>query len=74
LPWMAPEIIEQLPPTTAADIFSYQVVMFELITGQLPHAERSPQMIVKFMSRNKRLPLPNDDFTPQEVCVYITFV
>lgn len=34
--------------------------MFELLTGLKPHEGKSPQMIVKFMSRDKRLTLPSD--------------
>ena len=37
-PWMAPEIIQQLPATPACDVFSYSVVLWELLTDEIPFA------------------------------------
>lgn len=39
---------------------SLYAVLFELCSGEPPHAIRGPQAIVRFMSRHKRLALPDD--------------
>lgn len=37
-PWMAPEIIQQLPATPACDVYSYSIVLWELLTDEIPFA------------------------------------
>jgi len=60
LPWMAPELLREEPPTFASDVFSFYVVIWELMTASIPHENRSPQQIIRYMSRNKRLKLPEN--------------
>ncbi|GFP98238.1 serine/threonine-protein kinase ht1 [Phtheirospermum japonicum] len=40
--WMAPEVIEHKPYNHKADVFSFGVVMWELLTGKVPYAHLSP--------------------------------
>jgi len=40
--WMAPEIIEHKPYDKKADIFSFGVVLWELLTGKIPYADMTP--------------------------------
>ena len=35
-PWMSPEIIQSKPANNSADVWSYGVVLWELITGEVP--------------------------------------
>lgn len=35
-PWMSPEIIQSKPANQSADVWSYGVVLWELITGEVP--------------------------------------
>lgn len=40
LPWAAPEVIDGADPTPPSDIFSFSVLMMEVMTGVEPHAKR----------------------------------
>lgn len=40
--WMAPEIIEHKPYDRKADIFSFGIVLWELLTGKVPYADLTP--------------------------------
>ena len=39
--WMAPEILRQDKYTEASDVYSYGVIMWEMITGKIPYHGRS---------------------------------
>ncbi|XP_071728585.1 serine/threonine-protein kinase STY46-like [Rutidosis leptorrhynchoides] len=40
--WMAPEVIEHRPYNHKADVFSFGIVLWELITKKLPYANMTP--------------------------------
>uniref|UniRef100_A0A0E0HVP8 Protein kinase domain-containing protein n=1 Tax=Oryza nivara TaxID=4536 RepID=A0A0E0HVP8_ORYNI len=40
--WMAPEVIEHKPYDSKADVFSFGVVLWELLTGKIPHEFLTP--------------------------------
>ncbi|KAL4557498.1 hypothetical protein LXL04_035678 [Taraxacum kok-saghyz] len=40
--WMAPEVIEHRPYNHKADVFSFAIVMWELLTRKLPYANLTP--------------------------------
>jgi len=63
LPYMAPEVVEQGAERggcAASDVFSFYALMFEVITGKVPHDNKEPGEVVKFSLAKKRLPLPTD--------------
>jgi serine/threonine protein kinase len=41
--WMAPEILRGEQYTAASDVYSFGVILWELITGEIPHKGRSHQ-------------------------------
>lgn len=41
LPFLAPELLKNKPYTTASDIYSFGTIMWELITGKAPFADRA---------------------------------
>nr|XP_043616178.1 serine/threonine-protein kinase STY46-like [Erigeron canadensis] len=40
--WMAPEVIEHRPYDHKADVFSFGIVLWELLTSKLPYANMTP--------------------------------
>ncbi|GAB2282891.1 Serine/threonine-protein kinase sty17 [Dionaea muscipula] len=59
--WMAPEVIEHKPYDHKADVFSFGVVLWELLTGELPYAHLTPlQAAVGVVQKGLRPAIPND--------------
>ena len=40
--WMAPEVIRHERYSRSADVYSYAMILFELLTHQVPFADRDP--------------------------------
>jgi len=60
--WMAPEVIEHKPYNYKADIFSFGIVLWELLTGQVPYLGLTPlQAAVAVVQKGLR-PQFRDDF------------
>ncbi|KAF8013418.1 hypothetical protein BT93_I1311 [Corymbia citriodora subsp. variegata] len=59
--WMAPEVIEHKPYDHKADVFSFGVVLWELLTGKLPYDHLTPlQAAVGVVQKGLRPIIPND--------------
>ena len=43
--WMAPEVIEHNPYMERADVFSFGITMWELLTGRVPYEEMTPLQV-----------------------------
>jgi len=57
--WMAPEVITHQPYSASADIYSFSMVLYELITHHAPFNDRSAlQAAAAAGLENKRPPLP----------------
>ncbi|MFS8016687.1 putative dual-specificity kinase TKL-Pl-4 family [Helianthus anomalus] len=57
--WMAPEVIEHRPYDHKADVFSFGVVLWELLTGEVPYKCLSPlQAAVGVVQQGLRPPIP----------------
>ena len=56
---MAPEVIEHSPYNHQADIFSFAIVLWELLTGRVPYADMTPlQAAVGVVQKGLRPPIP----------------
>jgi tetratricopeptide (TPR) repeat protein len=60
--YMAPEQVLGAPPTVAADVFSFGVVLYEAITGRLPFPARSREEAAQ--KRLTEAPVPPSRFAP----------
>ncbi|XP_044498490.1 serine/threonine-protein kinase STY8-like isoform X2 [Mangifera indica] len=57
--WMAPEVIEHRPYDHKADVFSFGIVLWELISGQIPYSGFSPlQAAVGVVQKGLRPSIP----------------
>jgi len=61
IPWMAPEMLEGGAGGQSSDVFSFHVLMYEMITGNPPHIEKTMQEIIQFVGDKKRLELPTEE-------------
>ncbi|KAI9118783.1 hypothetical protein K1719_010228 [Acacia pycnantha] len=59
--WMAPEMIQHRPYTQKVDVYSFGIVLWELITGMLPFQNMTAvQAAFAVVNRNVRPTIPND--------------
>ncbi|KAL3730924.1 hypothetical protein ACJRO7_027875 [Eucalyptus globulus] len=57
--WMAPEVIEHRPYDHKADVFSFGIVLWELLTGKLPYEYLTPlQAAVGVVQKGLRPTIP----------------
>ncbi|KAK3160106.1 hypothetical protein QOZ80_1BG0055250 [Eleusine coracana subsp. coracana] len=57
--WMAPEMIKEKHHTRKVDVYSFGIVMWELLTSLVPFSEMTPeQAAVAVALKNARPPLP----------------
>ncbi|KAK7283770.1 hypothetical protein RIF29_13516 [Crotalaria pallida] len=59
--WMAPEVIEHKPYSHKADIFSFGIILWELLTGKLPYENLTPlQAAIGVVQKGLRPEIPRD--------------
>jgi len=57
--WMAPEILRNEEYVEASDVYSFGMILWELVTGEIPYLHYSIQdIIVSVGFEGKQLPLP----------------
>ncbi|XP_046846393.1 mitogen-activated protein kinase kinase kinase 20-like [Xenia sp. Carnegie-2017] len=59
-PWMAPEVIQSLPVSELCDVFSYGVVLWEMLTREIPfEGMEGVQVALLVVTKQKRLTIPS---------------
>lgn len=62
--WLAPEILTGNNATFASDVYSFAVVMWELLTWELPWGPTNPWQVVTVVTEGGRLEIPSRDALP----------
>ncbi|KAK4786486.1 hypothetical protein SAY86_003175 [Trapa natans] len=59
--WMAPEVIQHKPYDHKIDVFSFGIVLWELLTGKIPYEYLTPLQAAVGVAQNEiRPPIPKD--------------
>jgi len=58
--WMAPEVLLSSKYTEKADVYSFAIVMWEMITGEQPYASMKTWSIPQHVIEGNRPPIPKD--------------
>ncbi len=73
--WRAPEVFEDEQNTekytNAADVYSFALVFFEVLTGEVPFANVSKSQILGKIRCGERPILPPDDYCPLHLSAFI---
>ncbi len=67
--WLAPELFDGAKPTMACDIFSFGVILWELIECGVPWGSENPWVIVSRLRDGKRLQIHHDP----KICTMASF-
>ncbi|KAH7278386.1 hypothetical protein KP509_38G038900 [Ceratopteris richardii] len=67
--WMAPEVISHLPYDHKADVFSFGIVLWELLTGKLPYEAMNPVQAAVGVRQGLRPQIPKE--TPSDLAALI---
>ncbi|KAK1404020.1 Serine/threonine-protein kinase STY46 [Heracleum sosnowskyi] len=58
--WMAPEVINHLPYDQKADVFSFAIVLWELVTAKVPYDSMTPLQAALGVRQGLRPDIPKD--------------
>jgi tRNA A-37 threonylcarbamoyl transferase component Bud32 len=56
--WVAPEVLAEQGYTEKADVYSFAVILWELLTRQVPYAGKNTMQVVRSIDRGERLIIP----------------
>ncbi len=72
-PWMAPEVfgVDNMAYTNSADVYSFAMVFFEVLTGETPFADVQPTDIYQNIKKGDRPILPSKAGFPSYLSAFI---
>eukprot|EP01133_Synstelium_polycarpum_P017737 gene17737-21148_t len=57
--WVAPEVLAEEGYTEKADVYSFAIVLWELLTRLIPYAGKNTMQVVRSIDRGERLSIPD---------------
>ena len=68
LPYMAPEVIRCEPYNEKVDIYSFSIILWRLLTGEMPYSEKNfMEYIPEVAERGARPALPTNKGVPKNI-------
>jgi serine/threonine protein kinase len=58
--WMAPEVLEKKKYNEKADVYSFGVILWELVSREVPFGNCEPFTVIMDVTKGKRLPIPKE--------------
>lgn len=68
--WVAPEVLAEEGYTEKADVYSFAIILWELLTRKIPYAGKNTMQVVRSVDRGERLAIP--DYCPPEYAQLIS--
>ncbi|KDD73320.1 protein tyrosine kinase [Helicosporidium sp. ATCC 50920] len=62
--WLAPEILTGHPAAFASDVYAFGIVLWEVLTWELPWPTSNPWQVVTLVTEGGRLPIPAREALP----------
>lgn len=56
--WVAPEVLAEEGYTEKADVYSFAIILWEMLTRQIPYAGKNTMQVVRSVDRGERLAIP----------------
>lgn len=58
--WVAPEVLAEEGYTEKADVYSFAIILWEMLTRQIPYAGKNTMQVVRSVDRGERLSIPDN--------------
>lgn len=58
--WLAPEVLKRAPHTEQSDIYSYGIILWEIVTGKIPYSRQDDTEVFKKVLSGEREKIPAD--------------
>ncbi|XP_044975304.1 serine/threonine/tyrosine-protein kinase HT1-like isoform X2 [Hordeum vulgare subsp. vulgare] len=65
--WMAPEMIKRKPYNRKVDVYSFGLLLWEMVTGRIPFENLSPVQVAYAVATDKLKPMDPQDYCPAAV-------
>ena len=65
--WMAPEMLKRKPYNRKVDVYSFGLLLWEMVTGRIPFENLSPVQVAYAVANNNKKAMEPEDYCPAAV-------